>query len=155
MQQNGASSVITKRPAQICQIPATMQRGENEIQHQNPKKTATVKVKSKFYNFFRIWPDRWFVTWVTYRHHRLYPRLCQRIASTKEHHFEAPRLRHLLQAPCWRKSFALLRPSWKISVFKAQDLVLFTWLHWWHYSQQSRRKSAFPDCPEEIARLSN
>lgn len=43
MQQNGASKVMTMRPAQICQIPATMQSGEKLMQHQNPKKTATAK----------------------------------------------------------------------------------------------------------------
>ena len=39
-QQNGASNVMMKRPAQICQIPATMHKGVIVMQHQKPKKTA-------------------------------------------------------------------------------------------------------------------
>ena len=48
MQQKGASRVITKRPAQICQMPATMQSGEKEMQHQNPKNTATARRRQKW-----------------------------------------------------------------------------------------------------------
>lgn len=53
-QQNGASNVMMNRPAQICQIPATMHKGDKEMQHQNPKKTAatTMEKLNGFVNKF-------------------------------------------------------------------------------------------------------
>ena len=47
IQQNGASRVITKSPAHICQIPATIHNGERLMQHQKPKNTATRMRKKK------------------------------------------------------------------------------------------------------------
>ena len=41
MQQKGASTRMTTKPARICQMPATMQIGENEMQVHTPKKMAT------------------------------------------------------------------------------------------------------------------
>ena len=36
---------MMNRPAQICQIPATMHKGDKEMQHQNPKKTAATTME--------------------------------------------------------------------------------------------------------------
>ena len=52
IQQKGASRVITKRPAHICQIPATIHNGERLMQHQKPKNTATrMREKKKEWEF--------------------------------------------------------------------------------------------------------
>eukprot|EP00092_Neocalanus_flemingeri_P096457 GFUD01122792.1.p1 GENE.GFUD01122792.1~~GFUD01122792.1.p1 ORF type:complete len:246 (-),score=50.77 GFUD01122792.1:55-792(-) len=41
MQQKGASMTIIRKPAEICQMPATMHRGKMVMQHQTPNSIAT------------------------------------------------------------------------------------------------------------------
>ena len=52
IQQNGASSVTTKRPAHICQIPAIIHKGDKLRQHQKPKNIATERKIRCFYQNF-------------------------------------------------------------------------------------------------------
>ena len=54
IQQKGASRVITKRPAHICQIPATIHNGERLMQHQKPKNTATRMREKKWIRIGRL-----------------------------------------------------------------------------------------------------
>ena len=55
IQQKGASRVITKSPAHICQIPATIHNGERVMQHQKPKNTATrMRKKEKWMRIGRL-----------------------------------------------------------------------------------------------------
>merc|ERR1719357_682133 len=54
MQQKGASVTIMRKPAQICQMPATIQRGKMVRQHHAPKNIAArpAQIPAAFPRYF-------------------------------------------------------------------------------------------------------